>query len=181
MKKLICALAAVAALAATAAEEPTYQMLYWQVTADSLVGEGFDYSDASYAKLYATLGEGGQVFTDMRIIDKSVTSEDLDYLDAWKSGYNVTPDWTSSLSGANFYVELLNESRGFMAKSESIGYADLLAGGYLDVNQTGMGAPVNATDAYVFRGYTAIPEPTSGVLLLVGAAVMALRRRNARA
>lgn len=183
MKKLVCALAAVAAIAAVAADTDTYQMLYWQVTADSLKGEGFDYSDASYAKLYATLGEGGQVFTQIRPMAGRPEYEDP--IDSWRTGYSsdasvCTPGWTSNLDGANFYVELLNESLGFIAKSETVGYADLLNGLYLDVNQAGMGAPVNATGVYAFGGYTAIPEPTSGVLLLVGAAVVALKRRGAR-
>ena len=176
MKKLILSMAMVAVFAAFADE--TYQALYWQVTADSLGS----YSDASYANLYATIND-----TTVSVPSSPVNASGFvelnrtgggtldDGLNTWAvnlSGWNGG----SSLDGAMFFVELFNEG-GSIAKSEGISYANLKS--YLDMNYSGSGVPKTATGAAVFSGYAAVPEPTSGLLMLLGIAGLALRRKRA--
>lgn len=168
MKKLIFSMVAVAAFAAFA--DDNYQALYWQVTADSLGS----YTDASYANLYATM-DGSRVTVDESIKGASgfsMLSETLDKslainLTGWNSG---------ALDGAMFYVELFNDSGAFMAQSEGITYSDLLT--HIDMNYAGSGIPTAASGPAVFIQY-AVPEPTSGLLMLLGIAGLALRRKRA--
>lgn len=164
MKKLF--MTAVAAFALTTfAENDDYQVLYWQVTGDSL--ESF-VDSAAIAQLCATIGEGGEVaFSEYREINTTEAP-------IWR-----TSDWGMDVAGASFYVELLNESGDSLAQSASFTYSALLDGGFFDVNHPGSIAPVNHTGAAVFSGYTAVPEPTSGLLMLLGVAGLALRRRRA--
>jgi len=53
--------------------------------------------------------------------------------------------------------------------------------GYLEIaNTTGSDNAPTAATSYSSAGwYTAVPEPTSGLLLLIGMAGLALRRRRA--
>ena len=168
MKKLIFSIVAAAAFAAFADDD--YQTLYWQITADSLGG----YSDAAYANLYATL-DGSRVSVDESISGASgfsMLSENKNKsiginLDGWNGGV---------LDGAMFYVELLNESGNFMAQSAGISYANLQS--FIDRNYSGSGIPQVATGPAVFTSY-AVPEPTSGLLMLLGFAGLLLRRKRA--
>lgn len=166
MKKLL--MTAVAALALTTFAENEYQVLYWQVTADSIS----DFGDAAYANLYATIDNGGTIttFSEARAINTSTEP-------VWRTGTGFTDGWSGDLSGASFYVELLNGSGQFMAQSESVGYSTLLANGFMSVIYPGSGVPSTATGAQVFGAYS-VPEPTSGLLMLLGMAGLALRRRR---
>lgn len=179
MKKLILSLVAVAAFVALA--DDNYQALYWQVTADSL---GEYKEGATFANLYATLdggttrvavdtgvdGANGYVLLSDRPTGGLVDSQNkwAINLNGWNGG--------SSLDGAMFFVELFNEGGDFMAQSAGISYANL--GAYIEKNYAGTGIPSAATGAAVFGAY-AVPEPTSGLLMLLGIAGLALRRKRA--
>lgn len=179
MKKLIFTMVAAVAFAALA--DDNYQALYWQVTADSL---GEYKEGATYANLYATTdgganrvavdtgvdGADGYVWLSNRPDGELVDSQNkwAINLSGWKGG--------SSLDGAMFFVELFNEGGDFMAQSAGISYADL--GAYIEQNYVGSRIPSAATGAAVFGQY-AVPEPTSGLLMLLGIAGLALRRKRA--
>lgn len=176
MKKLIFTMVAAVAFAAFA--DDNYQALYWQVTEDSLGS----YSGATYANLYATLdGDRVAVDTSVNGADGYVWLSDRptgalnDSQNKWAINLN---GWNggSSLEGAMFFVELFNDSGAFMAQSEGITYADLKP--FIDANYGGSGIPAAATGAAVFSAYS-VPEPTSGLLLLLGVAGLALRRKRA--
>lgn len=177
MKKLILSMVMVAAFAAIADE--TYQALYWQVTADSL---GEYATGASYANLYATINDStvsvpsspanASGFVELNRTGGGTLDDGLNTWAVNLSGWNGG----SSLDGAMFFVELFNEG-GSIAKSEGISYANLKS--YLDMNYSGSGVPKTATGAAVFSGYAAVPEPTSGLLMLLGIAGLALRRKRA--
>lgn len=169
MKKLIFSMVAAVAFAALA--DDNYQALYWQVTEESLGS----YSDAAYANLYATL-DGSRVSVDESNLGASGFSILSDTL-----GQKISIDlsgWNGgALDGAMFFVELFNESGSFMAQSEGISYSTLLMNN-IDMNVPGSGIPYVASGPAVFGSY-AIPEPTSGLLMLLGFAGLALRRKRA--
>lgn len=177
MKKIILTILTGAAFAAFADEN--YQALYWQVTADSLKSETYDYTAASYANLYATLN--GEIVSTPSSVQASgfveLTRDDgmlSDSKNTWAvdlSGWNGG----SSLEGAMFYVELFNEGGTSLATSEGINYANILS--HIDRNFSGSGVPTTANGPAVFGTY-AVPEPTSGLLMLLGLAGLALRRKR---
>ena len=171
MKKLILSMAMVAAFAAFADDTTTYQALYWQVNAEDTTSFG----DASYAVLYASLDGGNvKIAGDGQLVNAGAVGQTQTVL----QGAGSTFSWGAyDFTTANFFVELLNEGGAFLAQSESVGYSTLLNGGYIATQGAGMPSPTTATP-YAFGAY-AVPEPTSGLLMLLGIAGLALRRKRA--
>ena len=99
---------------------------------------------------------------------------------------NVPMTWVADVtkfsSGSTeyaFMVELGNydgSNWATLAVSEVVSYADL-AGGNNPHIVTSSGYNPNPASAWVATSYV-VPEPTSGMLVLVGAALLALRRRR---
>ena len=152
IQKLVV-LAAVLAMAGFAKADA----LYWQV--DNGADDASYTGDYSYAALYASDGSlldgyyeavGGKV---------APTLSDL-------GDYGST--------GHSFYVELYNASLDSVYKGAEMSYDQLAASGYISTG--GVGLP-NYTATTGFNG-ASVPEPTSGMLLLIGGALLALRRRR---
>ena len=163
MKKLVClACAAVLGLVASA------DTLYWQVdtSADNAYAP-IKNQTFSYAKLYATDG---------------TTTTELASVAAEADGMTMKPTLTDLGDyGSNtysFYVELLNYADGVSTSVYTQPYAstynELVSAGY--VSTQAMATP----EGFALGGFNgaAVPEPTSGVLLLIGGAMLALRRRR---
>ena len=163
MKKLVClACAAVLGLVASA------DTLYWQVdtSADNAYAP-IKNQTFSYAKLYATDG---------------TTTTELASVAAEADGKTMKPTLTDlGVYGSNtysFYVELLNyangESTSVYTQPYASTYNELVSAGY--VSTQAMATP----EGFALGGFNgaAVPEPTSGVLLLIGGAMLALRRRR---
>lgn len=80
-------------------------------------------------------------------------------------------------SGYSYYIELLNDPT-VVGKSTQISYSD--ATNYILASITQTEIPSSATAwAPNFTATSAVPEPTSGMLLLFGLAGLALRRKRA--
>jgi len=169
-KKLVGSLlACVIGVSAMAAGEYKYQALYWQVDASNVS----PYQGAAYASLYAVVSDtadpiGGEGF-EIDVASAGTMSVLV--------GKDKSPVWewgSYDLSGASFFVELLNDNLDPLGRSYYASYASL--GSFMDRNDTGSGDPSTTAQTYTF--YFAIPEPTSAMLMLLGVAGLALKRKR---
>ena len=184
MKKLI--LIVCAAMAFVALADDSY--LYWMVNDDvngiTLNGESYDYKsltvkvvayDSSTWRPNQTPDNGGKPLTlysaagGLASLGKEVTI----------TGAN-SPFYAGILSGMtkntwSYFVELYND-QGFVGRSsEGLTYANAEAMEYL------MGSDLKpGTGPWIVSSFTTTPapEPNSALLLLIGCAALALRRRK---
>jgi len=152
MKKLILVLAFGTAIAANA------DYLYWMVDTTDMDTK---YQDFTTIVLRSTESSSIQ----SRAVDYSDVS---DYYD---NGYYFTYSGTLS-DTASYFVELYNGDT-WVAESAKMAYSDLLTGG--SIFKGGL-QPAAITPAN-FGSY-AVPEPTSGVLFLLGGMLLGLKRRR---
>ena len=159
---------ALGALAARATEEA---VIWWQVPDDVTV-KRFHQEDALASELGAD---------EARIVTSAgdylvIPPPDQESLKVPMGGawYAVLPD---SPEGLSFMVELGNWENGEwvgIAHSQSYTYAQLQS--YIIHEWSGPGA-IPATEPWVAESY-AVPEPSSGLLLLIGGGLLALRRKR---
>jgi hypothetical protein len=77
-------------------------------------------------------------------------------------------------TGSSFWVELVS-SGSSVAKSTSYTYDQLINMGALF---KGSSMSSNVGNVASFGGFAPVPEPTSGVLLLIGGMLLGLKRRR---
>ncbi len=156
MKKvLLLAAVAVGVLSGSA------DTLYWQV-GDS----GYTGTDAAYASLFAKTDSG-----TVTLIDGA-----YDFTGDEGTGPFASDLGESTGATYSFFVELYNSSLDTVFVGESANYDTLVSSGY--VSTSGISTPTYATSSWAAVRTGSVPEPTSGVLLLVGAGMLALRRRR---
>lgn len=163
--------------------------LYWQVMTDTPYA-----NESTYAILYGYDGTSGNVMLDDTRYYGSETdgfiaagagtgifedgyvalADDGDYKDVLEAFHMLTPE------NAYFYIELYNEN-GQTAYSESVSWAEMIgtydAIEYISDNTMDPGA--SALNSWRPTIYYPVPEPTSGLLVLLGIAGLALRRKRA--
>lgn len=166
MKKAVLLAAALVGLSLARAEGEGYQYLYWQVQADNVASRVADYN---MAYLYAINGEG--VRTAVGVTDWAQTQTS----DARTDSAIVGTADLSSYAGCDFLIELSywEEGKGdkIVGTSDRTSYADL--GSYMATFKYA-DLPISGI---LWAPAIGVPEPTSGLLLLLGFAGLALRRK----
>ena len=175
MKKIILALAFSCAVLALSAEGDKY--LYWMVEDSNIQ---FDYARVAATKKVDNVVVG---VTYLNIYPPATDEAGNIYQYAEQpaklgsDGYATdktygllagSTDWSSY----SFVIELLNEDYDVKATGGESRYSDLLK--YM------ISSPLDQPEAWTVSSFTPspVPEPTSGLLMLLGAAVLALRRKR---
>jgi hypothetical protein len=168
--KLISKLAFVVAVALTTSTVSA-GTLYWQITSDTGV-------DFSIARLVVT---DGSTTTYLPNSDGVLAS---DFNDATGTGTQLAMQQTdiSAYTGSqySFFVEMVNYASDpeSVTQGDTYSYQDLLTAGYVSFGADDVTAVTIAAQGANLGGSSAVPEPSSGLLLVIGGAMLALRRRR---
>lgn len=170
MKKLLMLLSVAALALPSTAGENDY-LLYWLVS-DSYVSQKMGGVTFQGAELYANVS-GAETPTSL---GSYFTSPDV-------SDLSVVPLQIADLALASseilsFYIEFQTYDGSVwntIGMSETIGYAQALSA--ITDYRSGK-TPSNYSQALSPSSFTAVPEPTSGLMLLVGLASLALKRKR---
>ena len=166
MKTKLLTLAGAIILASTSWAE----VLYWQV-GDT---PGIDPEDWSYATIFQTTGKtvgGGTALANLTGDSPNPTKIDSDT--ALQSP--VAAILSSGYTTANFYIELYSSQ----SSNQPVGWSQQVVS-YAELQSfiTTQGMSVKSPDGRAAYRFTAVPEPTSGLMLLLGAAMLGLRRKR---
>ena len=190
MKLMTLAVAGLMGLAASA------DVLYWQV--NNGTADQHTKSEYAYAILRATTGssatDGTQYYVSENISSSGSTLNGAIARDVFANGSYVGgvmdaakilsfTDGTAygssgaDLSSLSFFLELYDASGNWVGETSPVqAYNTLVSNGTIsgfDANFKGVNAALGSSG-----GYQEVPEPTSGLLMLVGLGALALRRRK---
>jgi len=129
------------------------------------------YGGGTYLTLYKA-GEGGTPN-----VSTGYASSQVNLLDGGNTPRYANITAATGSSGWTYFIELFNEQGSIFARS-SEGLSSANASAYVYTSNTGMSVPANGFSAPTFVA-ASVPEPTSGLMLLIGSALLALRRKRA--
>jgi hypothetical protein len=173
MKKIVFAGMVVLAAAFARAD-----FLYWQIA---------DQGDFTMANLWVknTGSSAGLEVLDTILAEAVAADETGATLTGTTTGLVETDLGQYASDEYSFFVELATYSSADATEPSSqkwlnsYSYDQLVSGGYISTGAVGVPSPATLGGAPMSGGGFAIPEPTSGMLMLLGGALMALRRRRA--
>ena len=188
--RLLFGFAAIFLACTVRAEDDGLRVLWWQVgdmtdptsLGDVKVQKVNDGGETTAADLGVTHARIREVSTDtyLKMLNPATQTFTLDAI-------NVPMTWRADVSAYAsgspeyaFIIELGNwdgSNWSVLALSETVSYNSLDANSHIDHVS---GINPNPITPWVATSYV-VPEPSSGLLLLVGAALLALRRRKRRA
>lgn len=148
-------------------------VLYWMVS-DAEAASSSASSSENFAVLKATYN-GTTVDLDTRTSAQVFNAYDT-YPNSDQFAYKLaSPPLSDPYSNWSFFVELVADGR----KTESVSYQSLVDSGYL-IRGNSMSAPSTMLAGFGQSAGTsyAVPEPTSGLLFLVGGVLLGLKRRR---
>ena len=158
-------------------------LLYWMVDKNQNNGVEFSYARLTYvdnSTLATYGGDTGQVAPDSSVTVPLVTENGQTYYVARPdggTGTDIAATWADfggmDTSGKTFFIELFNSD--FVRVGQSVGqtYDQLTTSILSDSLNVG-----NLSDLTVWAPAVYVPEPTSGLLMLIGGSLLALRRRR---
>ena len=152
--------------------------MYWQLNDTQIQGVTSDQWTMARVEVYS---DGVATGTYLHYLDDvDVTAMDKSETGAWfdvdMSHYsNVSPEYS-------FVLELVTDDLAVQAASAPVSYGDLQTAGKI-VSSSAFGSltPLDYSTYNMsgMAGAVDVPEPTSGLLMLLGASLLALRRRQA--
>ena len=178
MKGILFALAMMGAFAASAVEE---SYLYWMIdTTDETLGQ-ITY-DTVQVRAYETTADG---------LAAEGTPLTLYYGNGnVAAGEPSSVSWTAATAGMALYASLASYSGGYsyvvelfnegakVGRSESLTFTQAVAENFIATVSAHGTIPAMAP--WAAGGFTAVPEPNSALLLLLGCAALGLRRKKAK-
>lgn len=139
--------------------------LFWRITDKPAV-------DLNGLQAHIIVNQGGF----MQGLETYVSHDAETPLQESPTAFDAQWDMVARVAGyesASFFVELFNDQGG-VYQSDALTYSELLNYQYIS-SMAGMTLPSATWDV---KNFHVVPEPTSGLLLLIGVAGLALRRRK---
>lgn len=167
MKQLLSIVVLAFAFAASA----TDQYFYWMI-GESVEIDGTPHSSSKYyAKIKA---DGATDYLSLYAQPEMPVSAAFDHL-TYDTGDDCPKVFANlgSSPAAKYLVELYSD-----LGANPIGYADLFLSDLSDYITSGGMGTTGSAGAYAVSDFSSVPEPTSGLLFLLGVAGLALRRRK---
>ena len=152
--------------------------IYWKIDNDNVTVDG-EAADYSYAAVGVSgnpgvyLTDAGYIQTDGEYVTGYVLKEDAGNEQSASSQLSATQGFDET---ASFFLALFDESDHLFAVSETKSYADLTKMDALYNGDNPDGRGLGAT--WTGSAFASVPEPTSGLLFLLGFAALSLRRKS---
>ena len=160
MKKSIFVLALLGAMMASAEDSYLYWMVGEDAPSDYAYAKVKDTTSNSYLNLYDEYGSIGPVDS----IDAATINDARTHGEAFYASLNGI-----DTSSSTWIIELFNSQNETIDSSAPMQYQTVF--------NTGIASPASALTPAMGTSF-ATPEPNSGVLVLIGCAVLGLRRRR---
>ena len=141
-------------------------------------------SAASAGTLYWQVDDdSGNIGVELWMVDTTKSEGDEGYKTSFTDGLIDAPTGIQQADITNytgdqylFFVELYNYASNTSTEGYKWGYQDLVSSGYVAFGATDF--PTVSANAAAHTNFGNVPEPSSGLLLLMGGAMLALRRRR---